>query len=153
MRASGQLSDERRNAKCIHAILRVGAKSESPLISSTPILIKGTNMRMVSSTLREVGLRLKDRLLYSILICSPTERSEGGRNRKIKDFSISESENTYYRNSESMIDRSPGTVCVEQPGLEGIVSSQSVVSVEEALAREFFSLTVNYAWEEMLGIN
>jgi len=100
---------------------------------------------MVSFSLRDVGLRLKG-YVYPILFYSPTERSEVGRIESNVVAEDTEEENPLYeRASESILDRSPGTVCVEQPGLEGIVPSQSIVSVEEALAREFFSLTASYA--------
>ena len=50
--------------------------------NSKPYKIENGNekMKTVSSKLREVGLRMKSTILYSILFYSPTERSEGGRN-------------------------------------------------------------------------
>ena len=86
-------------------------------------------MKTVSSKLREVGLRMKSTILYSILFYGPTERSEGGRNES--EAFNSEKRNVYMTDTSSSdptIDRSPG-----------------IASVEEARAAVFYSLTANYA--------
>jgi len=99
--------------------------------NSKPYKIENGNekMKTVSSKLREVGLRMKSTILYSILFYGPTERSEGGRNES--EAFNSEKRNVYMTDTSSSdptIDRSPG-----------------IASVEEARAAVFYSLTANYA--------